>query len=59
LPVKPLGLTQLPGLVVLHCQIEGLLDVDLCHERGNLIQPFARRHELTQSAGQVKRVLPC
>jgi hypothetical protein len=31
LPVKPLGLLQLPGLVVLQCQIEGLLDCELGH----------------------------
>jgi hypothetical protein len=31
LPVKLLGLAQPPGLVVLKCQIEGLLDRELGH----------------------------
>jgi hypothetical protein len=31
LPVKLLGLVQPPGLVVLRCQIEGLLDRELGH----------------------------
>jgi hypothetical protein len=31
LPVKLLGLAQPPGLVVLQCQIEGLLDRKLGH----------------------------
>jgi hypothetical protein len=31
LPVEPLGLLQPPGLVVLQCQIEGVLDRELSH----------------------------
>ncbi len=31
LPVKPFGLLQPPGLVVLQCKIEGLLDCELSH----------------------------
>jgi hypothetical protein len=31
LPVKLLGVVQPPGLVVLHRQIEGLLDRELAH----------------------------
>jgi hypothetical protein len=42
LPVKTLRFPQPPGLVVLQRQIEGLLDSELRHPRGNLTQPFAR-----------------
>jgi hypothetical protein len=31
LPVKALGLLQPPGLVVLQCKVEGLLDRELSH----------------------------
>jgi hypothetical protein len=31
LPVEPLGLLQPPGLVVLQCQIEGVLARELSH----------------------------
>jgi hypothetical protein len=56
LPVKPLGLRQTPGLVVADGQIEGLLDGDLGHERGNLIQSFVRYEALAGS--NVARNIP-
>ncbi len=39
LPVEPLGLLQLPGLMVPHRQFEGLLDGELGHERPSPLLP--------------------